>query len=116
MSDLKWFSTRLRFAIMTESVGAGTLNDCLFMLKAKNFDAAFDGAVSIGYASEKEYRNSEGQLIQWRFKEIISLDVIQAKDLDGCEIYSEPVHLDDHDVIPFESKFNPRASKPFQTI
>lgn len=116
MSDLKWFSTKLRFAIMADPIGADTLNDCLFILKATDFEAAFERAISIGHASEKEYRNSEGRLTQWRFKEIIFLDVIRSEDLDGCEVYSEPIHLSSQNMIPFEFEFSPRTSKPLQTI
>ena len=116
MIDQKWFSTKLRFAIMLDQLGADTLNDCVFMLKAADFEAAFERAVSIGFASEEEYQNSEGQIVRWKFTEIISLDVIQSEDLDGCEVYSEPTHLSSRDMIPFEFEFNPRASKPLQTI
>jgi Domain of unknown function (DUF4288) len=116
MNEKKWFSTKLRFAIMIESAGADTLNDCVFMLKAVDFDVAFDRAISIGYASEKEYRNSQGQLVQWKFKEIISLDIIQSEDLDGREVYSEPIHLANENMIPFETEFSPKTSKPLQTI
>jgi hypothetical protein len=116
MKNGRWFSTKLRFAIMVEPVGADTLNDCVFMLRAADFDEAFQRAVSVGHASEKKYRNLEGQLVQWVFSEIVSLDVIQSEDLDGKEVYSEPIHLSNERAIPFKTAFNPAASKPLQTI
>jgi hypothetical protein len=114
MTKEKWFSTKLRFAVMVESVGGNTLNDCVFLLRASDFDTAFEKSIKIGEASQAQYQNANGQKVQWRFMEVISLDVIESEDLDGCEVYSEPVHLSE--LIPFEVEFNPKASKPVQTL
>ena len=48
--------------------------------------------------------------------EIISIDVIESGDLDGVEIYSEPIHLTGERVIAFGTEFDPKTSKPLQTI
>ncbi|MES5484932.1 DUF4288 domain-containing protein [Bradyrhizobium sp. INPA03-11B] len=116
MKNDQWFSTKLRFVVMVEPIGGDTLNDCVYLLRATDFDAAFDRALSIGQASQKEYLNAMGQRVQWRFVEVISLDVIRSDNLDGCEVYSEPVHLNNQEVLPFEAEFSPETSKPIQTI
>jgi len=116
MSDEKWFSSKLRFALMVERDGADTLNDCIFLLKAEDFEAAFRKAINIGEAAQKEYRNKYGNLVVWKFMEIISLDVIRAENLDEAEVYSEPIHLSREKIIPFGIEFSPETSKPAQTI
>lgn len=55
--DAKWFSSKLRFAIMVESEGAKTLNDRIFVFKAKDFSSAFERAIEIGESGEEAYKN-----------------------------------------------------------
>jgi hypothetical protein len=116
MGKGKWFSAKLRFVVMVEPEGGRTLNDCIFMLRAKDFSAAFLKAVEIGEAAQKEYRNTYDQRVLWRFKEVLTLDMIGSTKLDGTEVHSEPIHLDAAEIIPFGSEFNPHLSKPIQTI
>jgi hypothetical protein len=115
MSNEKWFSSKLRFVVMVEPVGGDTLNDCVFLFRAENFDTAFHKALCIGEAAQKEYRNADGQRVLWKFMKVISLDII-SEDLDGAEIYSEPIHLSEENKIPFEAEFSPNTSRPIQTI
>jgi hypothetical protein len=68
------------------------------------------------YQHRQNIVNAEGQRVLWRFKEVISLDIILAEDIDGAEIHSELIHLNKEDIIPFDSRFDPSSSKPFQTI
>jgi hypothetical protein len=116
MSNDTWYSAKLRFVVMVEPVGGDTLNDCIYLFKAVDFPAAFERAVTIGESAQNEYRNADGQRVLWRFKEVISLDIIRTNDLDGAEIYSEPIHLKNEEIIPFETQFSPHNSNPIQTI
>ncbi|MEA1675400.1 DUF4288 domain-containing protein [Nitrospirillum sp. BR 11163] len=116
MNKDRWFSVKLRFAIMVEPIGASTMNDCLFLLKANDFDSAFKKAIKIGVGAQKDYLNALGQKVQWKFSEIISLDVINSDNLDGAEIYSEPLHLEGQAIIPLDANFSPEASRPIQTL
>ena len=116
MSKIKWFSTKLRFAVMVEPTGGDVLNDRVIVLKAVGFKDAFNKALSIGRALQNEYLNAHGQRVQWKLVKVISLDIIQSEDLDGREVYSEPIHLNDENRIPFETKFDPESSEPIQTI
>lgn len=118
MNKVKWFSAKLRFAIMIEPKGADTLNDCVVVFKAMDFGPAFDKAVSIGKAKETKYKNTYGQNVAWKLVEVISLDILGPTIRDGLEVYSEPVHLKKKDVIPYGTKFRPRKSlsKTIQTV
>jgi len=115
MSKETWFSSKLRFVIMVAPVGGDILNDRVILFKAKDFDHAFQRALAIGEMSENEYLNDEANLVSWKFMEVISVDVIRS-NLDGAEIYSEPIHLSEEKMIPYGTEFNPRASEPIQTI
>lgn len=118
MSKEKWFSAKLRFAIMIEPTGADTLNDCVFVFRATDFGPAFDKAISIGKANEARYKNVYGKDVAWQLVEVISLDILGPTIRDGLEVYSERVHLKKKDVIPYGTKFRPRKSKTkaIQTI
>lgn len=85
MSNEGWFSTKLRFVILVEATGGDTLYEGVFLLRAPDFAEAFDRALSIGRGSQKEYRNDAGQWVQWRFMEVVSLDVIHVMaDVTVC--------------------------------
>ena len=81
-----------------------------------NFEAALTRALALGETCARTYRHPDGQEVRWRFKEVISLDVIPVEDLDEAEVYSEPVDLEGGVEIPFQATFNPEASEPTQTI
>ncbi len=116
MSKRTWFSAKLRFVIMIENLGGKTLNDCVFVFKSEDFETAFIKAISIGEHNEAQYKNMDGECVVWKFMEVISLDIIGREMLDGAEVYSEPIHLNEKDILPFDSVFNPKASRPIQTI
>jgi hypothetical protein len=116
MNEQDWFSTKLRFAVMMEPDGASLLYDCVHLLRAGDFAAAFEKAVRIGEASQQEYLNWDGRRVQWRLMEVLSLDIIPSDDLDGRVVHAEPIQLDDNRMLPFGATFSPRASKPTQTI
>lgn len=52
MSDAKWFSAKLQFAVMIEPEGSDLLNDCVFLFKADDFEPAFERAIEIGEARQ----------------------------------------------------------------
>jgi hypothetical protein len=116
MKHNQWFSAKLRFVVMVEPVGGDLLNDCIYIFNSTDFSSAFQKAIDIGRLSEQEYLNVDGQRVLWVLKEVISLDIIRKGDLDGAEIYSEPIHLDGNSRIPFGKKFDPENSEPIQTI
>lgn len=72
--------------------------------------------MELGKSQERSYLNADNQQVVWKLKEIISLDSIVAKSLDGAEVYSEPVDPGNDESIPFFSEFHPEKSQPTQTI
>lgn len=115
MQDVRWFSAKMRFVILVEGTGGETLNDRVYVFRSNDFPAALERALEIGRRGQSEYRNGDGMRVQWSLMEIISLDMLTA-DLDGAEVYSEPVHLPPEKVIPFDTTFRPEDSQPTQTI
>jgi hypothetical protein len=93
--------------------------DNVFVFRALNSEQAFKKALGIGYANEEEYLNGEHQKVRWAFKEIISLDLIDGKNLNGKEVYSSPVEFDpstgnERDSI--DIKYKPEDSIPTMTV
>ncbi len=115
MSKL-WFSSKIRLVCLVEPNGATRYQEFVFIFSAKDFEDAFRRVVELGKSKEEEYRNSEGQRVVWRLKEVISLDKIPGESLDGAEVYSEPTELASGETIPFDTEFHPELSKPTQTI
>ena len=116
MNQPGWFSTKVRLVCLIESIGAHRYMDSVYLFQSADFEAAFTRALELGRSQEKSYLNADNQQVVWKLKEVVSLDNIAAKSLDGAEVYSEPVDLGDDESIPFYSEFHPEKSQPTQTI
>jgi hypothetical protein len=90
--------------------------DSVVMFRAVDFPDAFQHALSLGKAREEEYLNGDGERVRWRLTEIISIDQMPRANLDGVEVYSEPVELPIGAIIPFTAQFTPEVSRPTQTV
>jgi hypothetical protein len=115
MTGETWFSTRLRFAIIIETQGLVRYSDSGFLLRAVDFESAFQRALEIGHKNQRQYANADSQRVVWKFAEVLALDIIRAESLDGAEIYSEPV-AGVEPAWTVDQAFNPEASRPTQTI
>ena len=112
---LQWFSTKIRRVCLIESKGADLYMDSVFVFCAEDFDEAFRKALYLGRNQEEEYVNVDNAKVMWKFKEIISLDIVRQDNLDGAEVYSEPIEILG-EREPFDSVFHPENSNPTQTI
>ena len=110
-----YFSGRIRFAIIIETIGLHRYSDSVYLFQAIDFEDAFKRIMEIGYNNEDSYFNIDNQRVVWKFAEIISLDIIRSESLDGAEIYSEPVE-GENPSWTIEHKFHPELSEPTQTI
>lgn len=115
MSEMQWFSTKIRLACIIDQKGLKRFMDSIYVFRGTDFDDAFQKALDIGRSQEKSYLNDAAELVVWRLKEIISLDLIGPQSLDGAEVYSEPVELTLSD-FPGNNAFRPEESHPTQTL
>lgn len=106
----------LRFVCLVEPDGATLYQESLYTFRAEDFENAFRRVIEIGKSKEREYYNAEHQRVVWRFKEIVTIDIMSADTLDGAEVYSKFVDLVPGEAIPFDAEFHPEQSKPTQTI
>lgn len=111
-----WFSAKVRLICLIENKGATRYMDSLLLFRAADFASAFDRALSLGKNREQAYENEEHLRVVWRLVEVISLDQLATDDLDGTEVYSEPVALTPGGSISFDTEFKPERSRPTQTI
>ncbi|MBV9266671.1 MAG: DUF4288 domain-containing protein [Acidobacteriaceae bacterium] len=111
-----WFSSRIRYAVIAESHGLQSYMDSVRLFRSTDFDSAFSRVLEIGLSDQKEYLNADGERIAWRLVSIISLDLLSPQLVDGQEVYSEPVEVEDGTVISFDTVLNPALSSPTQTI
>jgi Domain of unknown function (DUF4288) len=114
--SFQWYSARIRLVCLIEGEGATIYQDSVVVMRAADFREAFQRALEVGRGREEEYLNADGELVRWRLKAVFSLDVIQADQLDGAEVYSEPVELEPGDRDPFDITYAPESSEPTQTI
>lgn len=115
MSEMQWFSTRVRLACIVGPKGLQRFMDSIYVFQSTDFDSAFRKAIEIGRSQEKNYLNDADELVEWRLKEIISLDLVRPQSLDGAEVYSEHVEPDASDFV-FDNAFHPEDSNPTQTL
>jgi hypothetical protein len=108
---MKWFSSKVRLVVLLEKEGAWRYADSVLVFRAADFGEAFQRALALGRELEEEYLNGEGEKVRWRLKEIVSLDVLD-DDLDGAEVYSEPVALEPGEGYTFDVRFEPEKSQP----
>jgi hypothetical protein len=116
VSDVYWFSSKVRFVCFVETIGAYRYMDSVYVFQSADFDAAFTRVLELGRAQEKSFLNEDDQQVVWKLKEIISLDLIDTASLDGAEVYSEPVELPPDEALPFNAELHPEESHPTQTV
>jgi hypothetical protein len=114
--DAPWFSLKIRWACMVEGLGCKFFNDCIFLVRAMDFDAALGRAITIGRSQEHEFVNGEGERVLWAFVEVPSLTRLGTGELaDVVDVHTEEVPLRDADRLPFDATFHPELSEPFVT-
>lgn len=112
MATQNWYAAKLRFIVLLEMTGSEDASDSIYLLRSDSFEAAFARALKIGYDAETEYIGGTGERVRWRLKEIVTLDVLQAADLDGIEAHSQFIPLADAEHYDFDHMFQPEASQP----
>jgi len=110
-----WFSGRIRFAVIIETIGLHRYSDSIYLFQAMDFETAFQKIIEIGRNNEDSFVNEDKQKVVWKLAEIISLDIIRSESLDGAEIYSEPVPGEDPSLT-IEHNLHPELSEPTQTV
>jgi hypothetical protein len=110
-----WYAAKLRFVVLIETTGAEHGENSIYLLRSDSFEGALARALEIGRLAEHEYLGATGEHVRWRLKEIVTLDVLQAADLDGVEVHSELTPLREDERYSFEHVFKPEASQPRQT-
>jgi hypothetical protein len=116
MAAQNWYSAKLRFVLLVETTGGVEISDSIYMLRSGSFESAFTRFLAIGHDAEQEYLNGAGKLVRWRLKEIVTLDVVDAKELDGVEVHHQFTALSDDERHGFDHVFQPENSQPHQTI
>jgi len=115
MTNQNWYAAKLRFVILLETTGSEDASDSIYLLRSHSLDAAFARALEIGRAAESEYLGGTGERVRWRLKEIVTLDLLQATELDGIEVHSQFMPLGHDEHYGFEDVFRPELSKPHNT-
>jgi len=119
LEETAWYSARLRIAIVVEGAGVWQYMECVHVFLAAGWPVAFERALVLGRAHEKEYSNTDGRLVRWRLNEILTLDLLSVAEIDGAEVYSEFTDAgpaDSADGSAFDRTLHPEQSQPRQTI
>lgn len=115
-SPAYWFSAQLKFVALVDTRGGRMTDDSVFVFKSNNYKAAFLHALKLGKQSEHEYLNVNGERVLWRLKEIVTLDKLHSKSLDGVEIWSQLNILKKKEILPFDAVLKPEDSEPTQSF
>ena len=119
MSDsqtTEWYSAKLRILVLVEGTGATQVAESVHVFRSNDWDVAMHRAIQLGKSHEKEYRNADGARVRWGFHSVMTLDVINADDLDGAEVHALFSDVTDDLRLPFGVVLKPETSQPGQSI
>lgn len=108
--EMLWHSTRLRMARLVDPLGCDTIVEHVLVFRAPHENSWVEKPVEIGRALELQ--ETGDKRVVWRLVEVVTQDLLKWEDLDGAEVYSEPVHLDEAHILPFDTTFRPERSTP----
>lgn len=112
-----WFSTCLRFAVLVEGEGIVFYEDDVYLFESNvgNWSDAVPLAVALGKQKEAEYLNPDGARVRRRLKEVLTLDWLRVKDLDGAVVWSRTEPVPPEDATAFDLELQPDYSHPSST-
>lgn len=91
LDAVAWFSVQIRMAFMVEGKGCDGLVDYVHLVRAADFDAAFDRALAIGHSKERTRLCYDHPPIRFQFVEARTLNLLGVGELgDVIEIHVEP--------------------------
>ena len=88
---MSWFSARIIYVCILGNgqESRGLREESIRVLLADSEAAARQRAEVIGRQNEHEYRNSEGNLVSWRFVVVEEVqDLSEDEIVDGTEVFS----------------------------
>src|SRR5438045_2480550 len=85
-----WYSARLMFESDRADLDGPRLQEVsIRLIEAENEAEAMSKAVALGKREQHEYRNEAGEIVHWRFIEVLEIqDLCEAEVYDGMEVYS----------------------------
>jgi hypothetical protein len=110
---LQWFSASMRLVILVEGEGATSQDEVVHIFQAADWEPAWQRALELGRAHEREYKNAHGELVRWRLDRVLTIDMLRVDDLDGAEVFSAMADISDGPA--FDTQFQPEQHPPGQT-
>ena len=89
--DTVWYGVRVAVEIRVadDPPGKRTYEDRVIVVRASSEAVARRKAERLTRADEETYRNSKGELVKWRFRDVVDSWLILDDDIsDGTEVYS----------------------------
>jgi hypothetical protein len=85
-----WFAASLLFKSQRDDSSAEDplWEEQIVLFEAENESKAAEKANQYGASTEHEYRNQNGQLVRWSFKQVERICKVEAAFKDGTEIFS----------------------------
>jgi Domain of unknown function (DUF4288) len=115
MTRDSWFAASVVMAVLIEDEGLARRATSVVLLRAEDFDAAFEAALVRGAEMEESYENRNGQGVRWAFEGVETLDMLPEELSDGVEVYVD-LGADINDAtVPFDRVFEPAKSPPGQS-
>jgi hypothetical protein len=110
---MPFFSARLLYAILvgTRPRRRHLCNETTIVYRARDFDHAFERALTLGRRGEVEYRNDRRERVRWALVEVQTVDQIGHR-LDGAEVGSKLGSRVFSRAMSAGTRFYPERSKP----
>jgi len=111
MNEQHWYSAELRFCTVTSADGKVSEEDSIFLVRAEEFEEAFQKFLALGRRREESYKNMYGHDVRVRFVEILTINEVFHDTLDGAEVWCESRDAEDPNFT-IDTPLDPAASKP----
>jgi hypothetical protein len=113
---MQYFCARILIVCLVDDDKPRKRNTCdrqFVMVRARDYEHAFERALEFGCDAEVTYKNAKGQKVRWVF---VSVEEIKrlGRRIDGCEVGSALGDVQFLKGLSFKKRFRPEKYSPLQ--
>jgi len=113
-TPIDWYCAHLRFVRLVQDLETTHYYDEWIVFQDE-FGSELERAIELGKLREKTIVNEAGRTERRCLVKVLTIGCMGSK-LDGTEIYSEFMDIEQPDLFPFERAYSPENSQPKPTL
>lgn len=110
---MKYYCARLLVICLVNTGKAKRKHICDYpfvVFKARDYEHAFERALTLGKEQETKYKNSKGEMVKWVLAKVEAINCL-GENIDGIEVGSLMDVWKSKKPIKYSKRFNPKNSK-----